>query len=903
MFQNKLLRNTFIGAILVTITFPLTSFFFIHPAFMAFLEQDKQNQAHLLGNHLASYLHDETHCTDCPITLTPKLYDEIQLIRTDFFLYKIRVFTPEGEIVYSSDVNEIGVLNTNAYFHDQVAKGRIYSKSVSKSHKTMEGVITGQDVIETYIPIMSDKQFLGAFEIYWDITRQKEQLENLIWMASLALLIIASALVFIIAMALRRESISLKRREIIEKQIHTSESRLRAMMDTALDTILILDSRGYIIDANPTIEHTFGITAKSITHLQLIKTPLVRSSEEGKRWQSLLDTLQSDRVQAENRHEFITSHADGSPRYLEVTASRISTENDTITTLFLRDITERKQNETRLQAFNETLEKRVIERTTELQTINQKLTMEITEREAVEKALRHSESYNRMLFEHSVIGLALCRMDGQLVDVNPAYAAIIGYDTDSVKQLTYWELTPISYADQESEQLLQLERNGRYGPYEKVYIHKDGHHVPVLLSGLIIEQDGERFIWSTVEDLSSRKRSERLAQEKLQAEAANKAKSAFLATMSHEIRTPINSILGMGDLLLETQLTVEQSKYVTILKSASESLQSLINDILDLSKIEANQLDFEHVPFNLTDTIEEITNLFVFPIKEKNLSLTTFCHPDLPNHVSGDANRLRQIVLNLMNNAIKFTPSGTIHLAVEPDKADLIRFSVRDSGIGIAPEKQQTIFRPFTQADHSTTREYGGTGLGLTICQSLVNLMGGTMGVESQPGQGSLFYFTAILPATTPNSTVQHETSNSQPQSGLQIISPSSQIDLKRLNILLVDDAEDNRFLVQAYMKKTQHSLIIAEDGQQAVDRYKEQLPDLVLMDLQMPVMDGLTATKTIRNWEIESNRIPVPIVALTAHAMKEASEEAFEAGCSYYLSKPIKKSRLLELIDQIAQP
>ncbi|MBF0621893.1 MAG: response regulator [Magnetococcales bacterium] len=393
-----------------------------------------------------------------------------------------------------------------------------------------------------------------------------------------------------------------------------------------------------------------------------------------------------------------------------------------------------------------------------------------------------------------------------------------------------------------------------------------------------------------------RKRAEKaLFQAKEQAEKANLAKSEFLAAMSHDIRTPMNAVLGMGELLNDTSLTPSQSKFVKTINQAGEVLLALINDILDLSKIEAGQLELEKTRFQVDDIIINLTEMLSLDAQNKGLSLSTLIKPQTPlKPVVGDPERLRQVLLNLIGNALKFTESGEVTVSVVQNGEDSCTFSVIDTGIGIAEDRQQLIFQPFTQAEASTTRRFGGTGLGLSICNQLVKAMGGRMTVDSRPNQGSAFSFTIPLPYS------DHATNGQLPTRSAPMPHKPPALGIDTLSILLVDDSEDNRMLIRAFLNNTPHRITCAENGIEAVNFCKKEHFDLILMDVQMPIMDGYEATRTIRSLEKQTNQKPTIIIALTAHAMKEVTHRVIAAGCDLHLAKPIRKARLMETLDQI---
>ena len=402
-------------------------------------------------------------------------------------------------------------------------------------------------------------------------------------------------------------------------------------------------------------------------------------------------------------------------------------------------------------------------------------------------------------------------------------------------------------------------------------------------------------MFASARDVTERKRVEiELKQAKAAAESASRTKSDFLASMSHEIRTPMNAIMGIADLLAKTTLTAEQDKYVKIFQRAGDNLLNLINDILDLSKVEASQLELEQTGFSLTDLVEKIMEMTALRAHEKGLVLTYEIDAGVPTDLIGDPTRLQQVLLNLIGNAIKFTEAGEVSLRIALDKdaasPDVLRFTTTDTGIGISKEKLGRIFERFTQADSSTTRRFGGSGLGLTISQSLVQLMGGHIWVDSVIDVGSRFSF-----------SLPFERWSEKTRRSAEPVEIGAKQPLLALRILLAEDSPDNRIITLAYLEDTPYRLDVAENGAIACDMFQTRLYDVVLMDRQMPVMDGLAATRRIRAWEVANGRAPTPIIALTASALKGDRERCLAAGCTAYLTKPIKQEVLLQAIRDIS--
>ncbi len=514
---------------------------------------------------------------------------------------------------------------------------------------------------------------------------------------------------------------------------------------------------------------------------------------------------------------------------------------------------------------------------------------------------RESETRFTELFETLQEGVYFCDSEGKLLDVNPALVRMLGYSHreeligTTIGNLYFempTELFPVRQRTPFSNSITR----------EITLRRKDG--IPVICidnSNTVGDPNGHMIRHQgTLVDITVRKNSElELQKAKEAAEAANMAKSAFLAHISHEIRTPMNAVLGMTDLALDTDLSAEQREYMTMVRESGKSLLTLINDILDFSKIEAGKLDLEITPFQLRDSINEMVKIFGVRAKQSGLELSSYIAPDVPDALLGDAGRLRQIISNLVDNAIKFTKQGGIAIRIEKDSltdADVcLHFSVEDSGIGIPEDKQQLIFEAFAQADNSTTRKYGGTGLGLSICSRLVKMMGGKIWVESDASEGSIFHFTArfsLQKQKTGRMNRRRATSNSK--SAAQSTGRDRR---RKLHILLVEDNPINQMLAQRLVGKRGDTMAVASSGREALAMLENQQFDLILMDIQMPEMSGIEVTAAIREKEKGTDR-HIPIIATTASAMKEDKDRCLEVGMDAYLAKPIEKNALFETMD-----
>lgn len=403
----------------------------------------------------------------------------------------------------------------------------------------------------------------------------------------------------------------------------------------------------------------------------------------------------------------------------------------------------------------------------------------------------------------------------------------------------------------------------------------------VAESSETIAEQSKRAMLRTHSDL--RRLVEELRAAKQSAEAATQAKSRFLAVMTHELRTPLHGMIGSADLLMAMPLDAPQRELVELLRRSGSALLTIVNDILDYSRVEAGMLQMEVMPFRLGPCLQAVLDLQAAAKISGGLRLCCEIDPRVPSWVAGDEGRLRQVLNNLVNNAVKFTPHGEVILSVAPTEvAEVLRFAVRDTGVGIAPAALPRLFQAFVQEDVSTTRRFGGTGLGLAICKRLVQLLGGDIQVQSEPGKGSTFTFTCRLPGVAEPAGIE--------AAGAGVPVAAAQPFAAR-RILVVDDNEANRLLMRRMLERLGCAIEEAADGAEAVTRILGEAYDLVLMDCSMPVLDGYAATKQVRQHEAGTRH--VPIVALTANAQPEDRERCREAGMDGYLGKPVRLALL----------
>jgi PAS domain S-box-containing protein len=542
-----------------------------------------------------------------------------------------------------------------------------------------------------------------------------------------------------------------------------------------------------------------------------------------------------------------------------------------------------------------------------------------TAQRAAQQAIADEATQRRAVFEHTRDGVAILNPDGSVQEVNPMCAQILGYTVEELGGLrvTDWEAN--FSADELRGMLEEVGAEGRF--FETRHRRKDGSLFDAEVSLSRAEWGGRHFIITVQRDITERKRAEaelrrhrdhleKMVEERTHAlliakelaETANRAKSTFLANMSHELRTPLNGIMGMTDLARRLATDPKQQKQLERVGTASRHLLSVINDVLDISRIEADRLELHRTGFRLQVVLQELASVVRPQAVQKGLDFRIEIPPDLAAlGLWGDALRLRQILINLTGNAIRFTLEGAVTVKVQSAEERvgdlLVRFEVTDTGIGIAAEDQRRLFTAFEQVDASLTRRHGGTGLGLAISKRLAEAMGGSIGVESHPGAGSTFWFTVRL-----------QKDASAPAGDRQAPALAVEAQLLQMHsgarILLVEDEPLNQEVSKALLEEAGLFVALADDGLQAVEMARQNQYDLVLMDMQMPHMNGLDATRAIRalpGWK------DVPILALTANAFDEDRQRCLEAGMNGHIGKPVEPQvifeTLLEWLPQTRSP
>lgn len=511
---------------------------------------------------------------------------------------------------------------------------------------------------------------------------------------------------------------------------------------------------------------------------------------------------------------------------------------------------------------------------------------DVTEQKIKERSLIESQAKTRAIIDTAADAIVVINTEGIIQEFSPAGSKIFGYEKSEALGHDVSILMPEPNKSNHQKFLKAYYETGKQNVIntkrELLAQRKGGDVFPIELALTETKVADKTYFTAIIRDITQSKNSEKVLIEALkEAQSATRSKSEFLANMSHEIRTPMNAIIGLSHLALKSRIADKQQRYLEKINLSAKGLLGIINDILDISKIEAGKLRIEATPFRLEDVLENLSSSITFPAQEKEIGFSINQSQQIPKALIGDPLRLHQVLLNLCNNAIKFTPNGGkvyVNIEVFDKTLDTITllFSISDNGIGVEEEKQKHLFDSFTQEDASTTRRYGGTGLGLSICKKLVNLMGGSIDLNSAKGEGSTFFF---------DTTFKIQACTVAPKAVTPLFLDKASIPQNSVRVLLVEDNEFNQEIAKDLLEDVGITVETAYNGLEALEHLKHQPFDLVLMDCQMPVMDGFQTTRKIREQPAFSS---LPIIALTANVMYQDVERVFDCGMDDYLSKPL---------------
>ncbi len=863
IFKVKSIRTVMLMAIIVFGTLISFDRFVIYPSFIKQLGHNTENEALRVARHLAPELQSwffgpQSHDID-PVTM-----EKLEKIQKDFHLFKIDLFDENGHRFYSTISKDIGQSNQNEYFTDIVSKGKIFSRMVKKKTLSLEGTAITTDMVESYYPIMEGNQFKGALELYYDVTNRISELKKQIIISMALMSGLALALSIIILVVLKEMASTMINEQKTREALEASEAHHRELVQGVNGIIIRFNTDCRILFLNRYGLNFLGLQEDQIKTRHLLNI-IAQPSTTGKPTGNMADMFETLCREPESLPHDENQHIDknGKETWIAWTNKPIKNDRGDIVEILSIgiDITQQKKTEQRIQELlNNTMH----------------------------------------MLESMPFGIIIVGKDHIIRSANRVALNLMGIEneTDLVGKICHNRICP---ADQCYCPVLDLGQT--VDSSERILIGKDNRQIPIIKTVLSTVLEGEEVLLEAFVDISEltqvRKDMEdsnlklemALAEANLMAEKAaiaNKAKSEFLANMSHEIRTPLNGVIGMTQILMDTKLHEDQHRYARIIQNSGTSLLNIINDILDFSKIEAGKLEMEIIAFDLRSLLSDFSAMMSLKIEKKGLEFICSASPDVPSRLLGDPGRLRQILINLVGNAVKFTHQGEISVQVnllsETTDQVILKFSVKDTGIGIAPEHQGKLFESFSQADSSTTRKYGGTGLGLSISRTLCQMMGGDIRVNSEEGQGSEFYFTAKF----------------KKQQGLEChpLPPAQKTDLKGLTVMVVDDNETNRQVISTQLQAWKMIPTTYSNGPAALKGNGEAIKKgqpfkLAILDMQMPEMDGLTLARLI-----QKQQGPIPhLIMMTSVGQVGDAKRFYKAGFAAYLVKPVGQQDILDTL------
>ena len=865
ILKVKSIRMVMCIAIIVFATLISFDRFIIYPSFIKQLGQNTENEALRLASHLAPGLSHWFYGPG-PLEIDQNTIARLKQLQTDFDLLKIALFDKTGHRFYSTLEADVGSANHSDYFTNIVSQGKVFSRMIKKKTTSLEGATISTDVVETYYPIMEGNRFHGALELYYDVTVRINELKKQVIVSMALMSGLALALAIIILVVLKEMAVSMLKQQEAQEALKASEAHHRELVQGVNGIILRFNTDCRILFLNRYGLDFFGFREEQICGRHMLKTIAESSATSSNTFAEMFKTL-CRHPESLPQDENLYVDEKGKEIWIAWTNKPIrDAQGDIVEILSIGiDVTQQKKTEQRLQ-------------------------------ELLDNTMH--------MLEVMPFGIIIVGKDRIIRKANRVALNLMGLEAekDIVGKVCHNRICP---AEECNCPVLDLGQ--QVDSSERILLGKNNKRIPIIKTVLSTILQGEEVLLEAFVDITelSQVRQEvgnanfklemALAKANLMAEKAdiaNIAKSEFLANMSHEIRTPLNGIIGMTQILMDTAtLDGDQLRYAKIIQSSGTSLLNIINDILDFSKIEAGKLEMETIPFDLRLLLSDFSAMISLRIEKKGLEFICAASPEVPSLLQGDPGRLRQILINLAGNAVKFTNQGEISVQValesESQSHAMLLFSVKDTGIGIQREKQKHLFESFTQADTSTTRKYGGTGLGLTISQTLCQLMGGTIGINSEEGRGSEFWFTA-----------EFEKQKIDPNA----IKSMPKVDLKGLRVMVVDDNKTNRTILSTQLNAWEMVATAYPSGAAALEAYGIEIMagpafDLAILDMQMPDMDGLTLGKLIQE---EKSVSSPPLIMMTSVGRAGDAKRFKDAGFSAYLVKPVGQLDLMDALSTV---